>query len=466
MKKFIKKAAATTLSVFGVLSSVPAFCTPEGENNNPPANNGRGHIDPFNMMVVGKYLDSIKDFGNLAMVNKKYGDLANSYRLNPVEASSERDAAFFPQMETYYCSVSDKEFVYTFPNDNIKRLVYLPYSFDSNSYKEVLIYNGIAYDSGRETEDWEYKFDIKDNDPMKGCSITFTKGEKEIVFMFDPSYNGNLYSMLCYDTLLERCSVEIKARPLLKLPTPVDRRFDIPYRSREEIVIPDSVGNIGKHAFEKCFDIQKITIPNSVTSIGREAFLSCIGLTNINIPNSVTRIGDGAFNGCEELEEITIPGSVKIIGNFIFNKCIKLERVTISNGVENIGSFAFNDCFNLTKINIPNSVTSIGKRAFSSCIGLTNINIPNSVTSIEQETFYYCKSLTQINIPSSVKSIGQRAFHYCIGLTSINIPNSVTSIDPNAFSWCVNLNHIEYNGEVYTTVGSFMEAFNAQHNNR
>ena len=443
MKKFIKKAAATTLSVFGVLSSVPAFCAPEGENNNPPANNGRGHIDPFNMMVVGKYLDSIKDFGNLAMVNKKYGDLANSYRLNPVEASSERDAAFFPQMETYYCSVSDKEFVYTFPNDNIKRLVYLPYSFDSNSYKEVLIYNGIAYDDGTETHDWEYKFDIKDNDPMKGCSITFTKGEKEIVFMFDPSYNGNLYSMLCYDTLLERCSVEIKARPLLKLPTPVDRRFDIPYRSREEIVIPDSVGNIG-----------------------REAFLSCIGLTNINIPNSVTRIGDGAFNGCEELEEITIPGSVKIIGNFIFNKCIKLERVTISNGVENIGSFAFNDCFNLTKINIPNSVTSIGKRAFSSCIGLTNINIPNSVTSIEQETFYYCKSLTQINIPSSVKSIGQRAFHYCIGLTSINIPNSVTSIDPNAFSWCVNLNHIEYNGEVYTTVGSFMEAFNAQHNNR
>ena len=374
MKKFIKKAAATTLSVFGVLSSVPAFCTPEGENNNPPANNGRGHIDPFNMMVVGKYLDSIKDFGNLAMVNKKYGDLANSYRLNPVEASSERDAAFFPQMETYYCSVSDKEFVYTFPNDNIKRLVYLPYSFDSNSYKEVLIYNGIAYDDGTETHDWEYKFDIKDNDPMKGCSITFTKGEKEIVFMFDPSYNGNLYSMLCYDTLLERCSVEIKARPLLKLPTPVDRRFDIPYRSREEIVIPDSVGNIEKHAFEKCFDIQKITIPNSVTSIGREAFLSCIGLTNINIPNSVT--------------------------------------------------------------------------------------------SIEQETFYYCKSLTQINIPSSVKSRGQRAFHYCIGLTSINIPNSVTSIDPNAFSWCVNLNHIEYNGEVYTTVGSFMEAFNAQHNNR
>ena len=443
MKKFIKKAAATTLSVFGVLSSVPAFCAPEGENNNPPANNGRGHIDPFNMMVVGKYLDSIKDFGNLAMVNKKYGDLANSYRLNPVEASSERDAAFFPQMETYYCSVSDKEFVYTFPNDNIKRLVYLPYSFDSNSYKEVLIYNGIAYDDGTETHDWEYKFDIKDNDPMKGCSITFTKGEKEIVFMFDPSYNGNLYSMLCYDTLLERCSVEIKARPLLKLPTPVDRRFDIPYRSREEIVIPDSVGNIG-----------------------REAFSSCIGLTNINIPNSVTSIGDGAFNGCEELEEITIPGSVKIIGNFIFNKCIKLERVTISNGVENIGSFAFNDCFNLTKINIPNSVTSIGKRAFSSCIGLTNINIPNSVTSIEQETFYYCKSLTQINIPSSVKSIGQRAFHYCIGLTSINIPNSVTSIDPNAFSWCVNLNHIEYNGEVYTTVGSFMEAFNAQHNNR
>ena len=40
MKNFVKKTAATTLSVFGILSAMPsAFCAPEGANNNP-ANNG------------------------------------------------------------------------------------------------------------------------------------------------------------------------------------------------------------------------------------------------------------------------------------------------------------------------------------------------------------------------------------------------------------------------------------------
>ena len=39
-------------------------------------------------------------------------------------------------------------------------------------------------------------------------------------------------------------------------------------------------------------------IPNSVTNIGDHAFYNCESLTNINIPNSVTNIEDEAFCGC------------------------------------------------------------------------------------------------------------------------------------------------------------------------
>ena len=88
-------------------------------------------------------------------------------------------------------------------------------------------------------------------------------------------------------------------------------------------------------------------IPNSVTNIGDHAFYNCESLTNINIPNSVTNIGDGAFWYCESLTSINIP-----------------------NGVTNIGSFAFRNCSSLTSINIPDSVTNIGKSAFWRCDNL------------------------------------------------------------------------------------------------
>ena len=75
-------------------------------------------------------------------------------------------------------------------------------------------------------------------------------------------------------------------------------------------------------------------------------------------------------------------------------------------------------------------------------------------------------NLTDINIPNFVTSIGREAFSYCVNLTNINIPNSVTSIGQDVFTGCTNLNHIEFNGEVYSTVDSFMRAFNVHNNNR
>lgn len=69
-------------------------------------------------------------------------------------------------------------------------------------------------------------------------------------------------------------------------------------RSLSNIVIPDSVTDIGDYAFEYCSSLSNIVIPNSVTSIGAYAFYGCSSLSNIVIPDSVTTIGYGAFSGC------------------------------------------------------------------------------------------------------------------------------------------------------------------------
>ena len=106
--------------------------------------------------------------------------------------------------------------------------------------------------------------------------------------------------------------------------------------SLTSINIPNSVTTIGRDAFRGCFgltkaefasienlckirfdvedsnplcyahhlyingeEIKDLVIPNSVTNIGDYTFYNCSGLTSINIPNSVTSIGSSAFKYCK-----------------------------------------------------------------------------------------------------------------------------------------------------------------------
>ena len=58
------------------------------------------------------------------------------------------------------------------------------------------------------------------------------------------------------------------------------------------------------HLFLNGVEIKNLVIPNSVTNIGSLAFCGCSGLTSITIPNSVTSIGKSAFNGCYRINTI------------------------------------------------------------------------------------------------------------------------------------------------------------------
>ena len=69
-----------------------------------------------------------------------------------------------------------------------------------------------------------------------------------------------------------------------------------------------------------------------VTSIGNIAFFNT-GVTNVIIPDSITNIGDGAFFRCWGLRSFTIPDSVTSIGNSAFWLCSNLGSISMGNGV-------------------------------------------------------------------------------------------------------------------------------------
>ena len=90
-------------------------------------------------------------------------------------------------------------------------------------------------------------------------------------------------------------------------------------------------------------------------------------VTEIVIPNTITEIGNYQFYGFENLTSITIPEGVTSIGDSAFYFCDSLTSITIPEGVTSIGNYAFSYCSSLTSITIPSSVISIGENAFSSC---------------------------------------------------------------------------------------------------
>lgn len=241
-----------------------------------------------------------------------------------------------------------------------------------------------------------------------------------------------------------------------------------------DINIPESVNNIGDHAFEGTawYDNQpdgliyagkvaykyKGTMPQNTTidivdgtlGIAGSAFHFCYGLTSINIPNSVKTIGDMAFWGSSFLTSIVIPESVEFIGHHAFNYCSSILSIIIPKSVTSIGNGAFDSCSSLTSIIVEdgnavydsrNDCNAIIETASNKLIrGCRETIIPGNVTSIGAQAFDYC-DFSFIPIPNSVKSIGDYAF--CgSSLISVVIPEGVESIGHGVFSSCHRLNSI------------------------
>ena len=88
-----------------------------------------------------------------------------------------------------------------------------------------------------------------------------------------------------------------------------------------DVVIPNSVYEIGRSAFYGCREMKSVIIPDSVIRISWSAFQNCEGLTEITIPACVDSVEDWAFQGCTGLTDVTILGSNTVISKWVFYEC-------------------------------------------------------------------------------------------------------------------------------------------------
>ena len=247
-----------------------------------------------------------------------------------------------------------------------------------------------------------------------------------------------------------------------------------------DISIPDSVTKISTSAFQDCTALENILIPDSVTEIENRAFWGCVKLSNVKLSKNLYALGNLAFKECNSLTDIEIPksltqtlydsydsgpfngsalktatfeqGTTQIIGD-LFKGAANLENITLLDTMTSVGNSVFRDCTALKNINLPESIDKIGNNAFQGCILLKNILIPNSVLTMGNYIFSDCTSLEKVKLPDTVQHITQRMFNNCINLTDIPIPATVTTIEAGAFYGCTKLPEITI-PETVTSIGS------------
>ncbi|MBQ1723528.1 MAG: leucine-rich repeat domain-containing protein, partial [Muribaculaceae bacterium] len=104
--------------------------------------------------------------------------------------------------------------------------------------------------------------------------------------------------------------------------------------------IPDGVKTIDELAFLMA-NFQSIVLPNSLTEIRKNAFQACVQLNEIDLPDGLVNLGDSAFYHCDHLSKIMMGNSLKTIGNSTFAECGSINELTLSNSLQTIGDNAF-----------------------------------------------------------------------------------------------------------------------------
>lgn len=211
--------------------------------------------------------------------------------------------------------------------------------------------------------------------------------------------------------------------------------------SLNEVLIADTVENIGPKGFAYCTSLKQISIPSSVKEIGKLAFSVCNSLAEIYLSEGLEYIGERAFLGCP-MENIVLPEGIKIIKDRAFVDCKNLKSITIPEGVNFIDGGIFAGCLSLETVNLPETATQIAGGAFYKCISLKTINIPENIMSLGMGTFAGCASLETINIPLKVTVLDESVFQDCASLESIEIPKDVVKIAESAFEGCTRLSSI------------------------
>ena len=250
------------------------------------------------------------------------------------------------------------------------------------------------------------------------------------------SVNGGLLSAdgkTFYKILaVERdAEAEAKAAAEIAATEGVDAKTSKPIYKNPVYRVPDGVETIVSSAFSDEVGMRnaftEIVLPESVKEIGGNAFARCKRLEKALIPKNVAKISGGAFKYCDALKTIEISPE---------NPNYRLENGLLLSKDGKTFYEALVDCGE-TVLKIPDGVEGIAKTwvwsAFESGPTYAEVVLPETLTSLGEGSFNNWENLTSITIPKNVKKIEARAFCNCPNLAEVVLQSRDTLADAEAF---------------------------------
>jgi len=262
---------------------------------------------------------------------------------------------------------------------------------DDKVEKVTDIVNGIVEDWPEiPIEDWDYEY----NSELGGVAITAYKGT-ETRIRFPDEINGDAV-----------VSVALACGYTSRPPSNNKRVTDV--------LIPNTVIEIGRSAFNNCDSLKSVTLPSGLQYIRQKAFFES-GLTEITIPMGVTHIEEKAFEDCTELVSVSLPQSLVYIGVRAFTGSSKLIDITLLADAVQVGENAFGGTYWYERQ--PDGLIILGNVvvSYKGEIQDSTLVIPEGVVSIAGRILYYSSygdvNITSVVFPASVTIIHNDAFN-------------------------------------------------------
>ena len=252
--------------------------------------------------------------------------------------------------------------------------------------------------------------------------------------LWESSFYGGVTVMNLENTVIDGDSIPTSSfyHQDVQGPNPNENCFlkELPLR---KILLPYGLKVIGRQAFINT-QLEEIIIPESVSDIGEGTFDCLSHLKSVVLPKGLTALPDWCFSMCSKLKSIQLPKSLKSIGVscFYFSG---LEELELPESLEEIGLSAFFSTY-VKEIIVPESCTKIGKSAFGRNTNLIRIVLPQCMGTIPSEVLYDCENLEEVVMPQKSIAIEESAFHLCVSLQNLTIPQGVRRIGNLALADC------------------------------
>ncbi len=246
--------------------------------------------------------------------------------------------------------------------------------------------------------------------------------------------------------------------------------------SQLNITLPDSIEYLGKEIFTNC-GVETVALPKNLKTMCG-TFYKMQYLKEIVLNDTLNEIGEKTFYNCPSLTQFTIPDSVTVIGNSAFQQCANLQKVQMSENVTHIPFRAFMNCTSLNEFIWMAETQTVEDSAFRGCpLGSFDFSKTQGIDqgafsgsgiekakigqpeyddglkiSIGAKSFMSCSELQTVALGGNVDEVGSLAFADCENLETVVISDSVERIAVDAFDGSENVT-------IYCFANSYAETF-------